>query len=150
MGVDILNAQFAGFFMARVFGVISPKISRIMVMMTVMMVSVVAKLVIPREANNSRKKAVANDVAAMLAKLFPIKIHVNSFLGCCNRNSRCLASFLFLFNNERSFIRLVAVNAVSALEKKADNPMNKIKIKLFKISISINLCVPSHYLMVLN
>ena len=46
---------------------------------------------------------------------------------------------------ERSLIRLIAVNAVSAAEKKADTKIKNKKIKALIIKISINIILPSNF-----
>ena len=134
-----MNAQFDGFFIARVLGVISPKTNKINVTKTVIIPNVAAILVMPIDRKRSIKKAVAKVVAAIFARLFPIKIAVRSFFGCWSKNSICLAWFFLSSIIDRSLIRLIAVNAVSAAEKNADKKMKNKNINVLTIKISINI-----------
>ena len=83
-------------FVATVLGVISPKIKRIKVTIIVINDITVAKLNKFNFENRSKKKAVANDVAAIFAILFPIRIQVSSRLGFLSKNSSFLALVFLL------------------------------------------------------
>ena len=141
----MLKAHLDGFFIASVLGVISPKTNKIKVTKTVIIPSMAAILVNPIERNRSIKKAVAKVVAAMLARLLPIRIAVNSFLGCWSKNSIWCACFFCASIIERSLILLIAVKAVSAAEKKADKKIKSTNIMVLTKSISINIVEPSNF-----
>jgi hypothetical protein len=77
----------------------------------------------------SSSTVVASAEAPMFARLFPIKIAVSSFFGFLRITSNWAAPFILFSIKLRSFSLLIAVNAVSALEKKAESKMNIIKEK---------------------
>ncbi len=131
----ILNAYFAGFLMAIVFGVISPNVNKINVMIPVIIAIFAAKFVNPNELNVSIKKAVAIAEAPILEILFPINIPVIKFRGFSNIFSSFSAPLTFSSFKLRNLILFTAVNAVSALEKNADKKMNPIKIINFIIKM---------------
>ena len=109
------------FFSAMVLGVISPKISNKMVISMVIIPMAAAVLFKPIDWSRFNRMVVASTDAAMFAILFPMRMAVSNCLGFSKR----WVSFFFFFGffsiSARSLYLLMAVKAVSALEKKADN-----------------------------
>ena len=135
----ILRAYFAGSLMAMVFGVISPNVSKMNVIIPVIAAILNAKLWSPMEVNNSIRKAVAIAEAPILVMLFPMRMAVIKFRGFSKIFSSFFAPFIFCSFRLRNFIRLTAVKAVSAPEKKADSSIKIKNIINFKIRADSNM-----------
>ena len=132
MGFEIAMAKLSGFFKTSVFGVISPKISKIKVKIPVVSAVSRAKFEMPIDLNNSRSTAVAITEAPILAILFPINMAVIKRLGSFNTLSNTDVFLDCCLSKLRNFKRPIAVNAVSALEKKPERNKRHIKTSVLK------------------
>ena len=129
--------------MANVFGVISPKVSKINVIIPVTVAIAVARLLIPSIVNTSIVTAVARADDPMFAILLPISIPVIRSLGLFSNLFRSFVPLIFWSVRLLNFTRLNAVNAVSELEKNADKNIKKTNVINFTIDISGKCCQTS-------
>ena len=129
--------------MAIVFGVISPKINKISVILPVTIDNEVANVLSAVFANTSIMSIVAIADAPTFAILLPIKIAVSNLWGSCNSFSNFLDDFIFCSTSVFSLARLIAVKAVSALEKKAEKNKKPINGRALIMILLSKSCAPN-------
>ncbi|GEM_PF-4013943 len=117
IGLATLSDTCSEFCEAKVFGVISPKISTIIVIIIVLIAT-------PLLPIRLIAKTVAKEDDAIFTILFPTKIDANKLLGLSVNSLTLLAPFMFSSTICLTLILLIDINAVSDAEKKLDSIIN--------------------------
>ena len=138
MGPTYVKAIRSACWKARVLGMTSPKTR----------ISVVTPIVATRAPQAGPTAATAIMVpraaAATLTRLLPRRIAASNLLGCSTILSSRSAPFLPVLTRCLTLSLGKEIKAVSALEKKADNPRQTAKTIKYQLSM-FSICCPTEY-----